>query len=556
MHTLYGAQRKAWLATLVLLPLVLLLAACTQLPSDIKQRSDALLDQIKSSSEQLTQQRADFEAMLSQEQYVFAATYSPQELHKDRFDQAADKLTSAQTLFDEQIKPLLDGFDESERAQLESQLSTVETTAQEAQALAADPSTWLARVADTKQNAPRLIENARTASNAIVSDMALLENDALTASQDFSAQSDQIKSKLTPLEALRDTALAGLSDIDTEASRSQPNFAVLATGLTTIEGSSSGYAEGAKTLRSDLADLSVTETHTLIDFRVDSFVEISRTSWNESLDFPTETDYDYPAAPVTLETANYFADRLNQLVAQISPGFFGGDGFQLEAGIEQARWDELKLDPKANWPDYDSMAEFTVSEIEDTYCQKLKVLRDGQPNESARPDPNTNPCSQYDTPGDLAQGIFWEETDEFDAEAIGMDIYSKAYGDFSDQATTAATPPGMAYVGDPATGEWRQDSQGNSFWYYYGQYAFFSQLIGGPQPYHYRSEYDTWNRDYRRNDQPYYAANGGTARYGASSPQVASRFPNSTFVKSGLDTATVRNAGPAARSGGPGNGGK
>lgn len=140
-----------------------------------------------------------------------------------------------------------------------------------------------------------------------------------------------------------------------------------------------------------------------------------------------------------------------------------------------------------------------------------------------------------------------------------MDVYSKGFGTFASEATTEAAPPGMVYVGDTTTGEWRTDSNGNSFWHYYGQYAFFSNLIGGSNPYHYRSEFDEWDRDYRYRGKPYYSKIKGREdepRYGGSSAFVAARFPGSTFTRSGLADATLRNAGPVARSGGPGGGGK
>lgn len=555
MNTSPQPARRRFVAVL-LVPVLLLLAACSSVPTDLETRSDTLSTQIAGLDDVITQQKEGFTAQLLQEEYAFIADYTPEQQHADRFDQATTKLAETSKAFDERVKPLLDGFDESERTQLEAALTEVEQLATDVTTLANDPVAWLTRVVDTKDNASELVASARSASNAIVTDFALLEGEASTAKESFPAQTETIETDVAALGVFRDTALTSISDVDTQTNAAQPNYAVLATALTAIETSSKSYADGVATLREDFADLGLTETHTLLDFRVDSTVEISRTSWNESQDWPTETDYDFPAVLVTPDTATYFAERLNQIVGKVNYGFFG-DSFALEPGIESARWDELGIsDPKVAWPDYDNAAEYVISEIEDTYCQKLKVFKNGEPSISDRPDPATDYCSQYDTESDLANGIYWEEADEFNAEAIGMDIYTKAYGDFDDQATTGATPPGMAYVGDPASGEWRTDSSGNSFWYYYGQYAFFSQLIGGPNAYHYRSEYDTWNKDYRRSNEPYYATTGGSPRYGASSPQVNARFPNSTFVSSGLNTATVRNAGPAARTDGPGNGGK
>lgn len=545
--------RRKWFLGALLVPLALLLAACSGAPADLQTRSDAAHQRFETTKETIAANKKEFNSLLKDERYVFIAEYTDEQQHKDRFKQASSKLKEAETVYTEKVDPLLGmSYEESKRSALETSLAEVETLLAEADALAADPKAWLDRVAQTREQTSTLVGNARDVSNAIVADLALLENDAAASSQSFPAQATTIATKVAPLTTTRDSALATLSAVDTEVAKPKPNFAVVATGLMDIEGLNTSYDEASKKLRSDLGDLTVAETHTVLDFRVDSFLDVSRTSWDENSDAFTDHDYEYDLGLTDQEAASYFADKIGQVVA--TDAYWGG--FGLASGIDQKMWDKLKIDPAENWPGGHNTAEYYIDGIEDNYCQKVKVLRDGEPDSSGRPDPAANYCSQYDTPSDLAKGIYWEEVDEFNAEAIGMDIYSKAYGDFTEQATTSATPPGMAYVGDPSTGEWREDSNGNSFWYYYGVYSFYSNLIGGPYPYHYRSEYDTWNRSYRYDNKPYYATTNGTARYGANSPQVGTRFPNSAFVKSGLDTATVRNAGPAARTDGPGNGGK
>lgn len=550
-----NVSRRGWLGSLLAACLVVVLAACAGVPADLQTRTDEVRDHISAVREAISQNTEAFEAQLRQEKYAFIGGYTPQQQHRDKFDQASTRLDEAQQAYDERVKPLLSSYDETRRGDLEAALGDVDGLTNEALALAADPALWLDRVVETKSHSRDLVENARAASNALVANLAALERDAAAVQQVFTAQVAAVDSRVAPLRQQRDTVLAALNDADTEVSRSQPNYAVLATHLVNIEETGKAYAGDAERVRADLDDLSATETRTLVDLRVDSTVEISRTSWNESYDYAPETDYDYEPVLVDAETATFFADRVGQLVAQLVAPMFSGSELRLEEGVSQNHWDALKIDPMLNIGD-DNAAEFYVGEIDDTYCEQWRVLRDGQPDRSSRPDPSSNYCSQYDVPSEVAQGIFWVETDELRADDIGMDVYSKGYGEFSDQATTAATPPGLVYVGDPSTGEWRTDANGASFWHYYGQYAFFSQLIGGPNPYHYRSEYDTWNRDYRHRDRPYYAASGGTARYGANSPQTASRFPGSDFVRSGLSNASVRNAGPSARAGGPGGGGK
>jgi hypothetical protein len=50
---------------------------------------------------------------------------------------------------------------------------------------------------------------------------------------------------------------------------------------------------------------------------------------------------------------------------------------------------------------------------------------------------------------------------------------------------TSSTGAGQQLVGNPNYGSWRQNSSGNSFWAWYGQYAFFSSMMS--RPYYYSS---------------------------------------------------------------------
>jgi hypothetical protein len=390
---------------------------------------------------------------------------------------------------------------------------------------------------------------------SIQADHDALARDVDDAKEVYVQNASVIDQRFEPVALLHAGALTANGLLQAEADKTSPNYAVMTTHYQTVTNNVVTFNEDAPAFAEKLAVLDVRETHTLVDMKVDSTVEISRTSWDDYVDYPDEHDYDYPEVFVDLEAADHFAQfGPDAVLAKVIANFFGDDEFKMEKA-ERAQWDKLGIDPKAEWPSGDDAAEY-YGVVYDTYCHQLRVFKDGEPDTSRRPVPADNYCSKYDTPEDLAQGIYWVEPDELDAEAIGMDIYSKGLGNFEDQATMEATPPGMVYVDDPTTGEWREDNNGNTFWHYYGQYAFFSQLIGGPNPWHYRSEYDTWNRDYRYNQQPFFGTSNGQPRYGLNSPFVASRFPGSAYMTSGLHNATVRGAGPAARAGGPGGGGK
>lgn len=99
---------------------------------------------------------------------------------------------------------------------------------------------------------------------------------------------------------------------------------------------------------------------------------------------------------------------------------------------------------------------------------------------------------------------------------LGMTIFVKQDG----KETGAVGPPGYEYVGQRRYGSWNRDSGGNSFWVFYGQYRFMSDLLG-PNPI-YRRNYNTY-RTYRSQNRPYHGPRKG---YGTSGSMTMRQKPN------------------------------
>jgi hypothetical protein len=104
---------------------------------------------------------------------------------------------------------------------------------------------------------------------------------------------------------------------------------------------------------------------------------------------------------------------------------------------------------------------------------------------------------------------------------LGMELVSK--GD-DGKINKSAGPAGFnSYVGNKRYGEWVADGNGGSFWRFYGQYMFMSQMFGlMARPAHYNDYYST-HRFYR----PYYGPKGTSVRrYGTTSPYTKKSRPN------------------------------
>jgi hypothetical protein len=102
---------------------------------------------------------------------------------------------------------------------------------------------------------------------------------------------------------------------------------------------------------------------------------------------------------------------------------------------------------------------------------------------------------------------------------LGMTIVTKTK---DKGVATVPQPPMYNYVGDSRYGQWKQDSNGNSFWEFYGKYMLLSQLFGMGRNLIYRNDYDDYRRSYDQG-RPYYGKNN---QYGTGGTITQETTPN------------------------------
>ena len=122
----------------------------------------------------------------------------------------------------------------------------------------------------------------------------------------------------------------------------------------------------------------------------------------------------------------------------------------------------------------------------------------------------------------------WEKVDEQffreNERNLGMEIASK---DSLGVVSKAIAPAGYSnYIGNDRYGQW-QGSENNSFWVFYGQYAFMRSMFGlgyHPAYYHMHTSYYT---GYRGTGRAYYGSGAGGANYyGTNSVGTKQGKPN------------------------------
>lgn len=119
--------------------------------------------------------------------------------------------------------------------------------------------------------------------------------------------------------------------------------------------------------------------------------------------------------------------------------------------------------------------------------------------------------------------IFFEKH----VENMGMALVSKTDGKVEKQVG----PPGYdTYVGNEKYGQWRQGSDGNSFWEFYGKYALLSNLFGMNRYPVYYNRYDDYHRNYRPYGRTYYGrSDRGGNYYGTGGRYTQNTSTGSTW---------------------------
>ncbi len=121
---------------------------------------------------------------------------------------------------------------------------------------------------------------------------------------------------------------------------------------------------------------------------------------------------------------------------------------------------------------------------------------------------------------------------------LGMAIEHKPTGKYETESERVAQPAGFAYMAPPGQsnqyGHWEQ-SNGTSFWVFYGQYALMRDLLFNRsyRPLEYREYHDYYT--YRQRNETYYGRDTTTQapKYGTSGTATQEHYSGSTFAKGG-----------------------
>lgn len=520
-----------------------ILTACG-IPGDLKKEAQDKSAKIDSARSNISKQKSAYLNLKKTDRFAFFAPYAERENWERFFKSAEDLLNQVEKeVTSGRVAFLLKENKKDKAGTLRVELAKVDRTIRQALNTSKGADNRMTDLVRIRDNAPQLVSASSKNLENINRLITDLEQNLIPKAQgDYPDRAQDILKRFAPVKVLQTEAGQAFNtakqQLDKHKAGETADYAVLGAGTDKVNTNLETLKKQDKDYRTQISQLYKSYSKILEDMRIDHFIIIGRTSWDENSDFWKEHNYTYPAKKVKRETYEYFVKlNPNTVTSSYVKGWLGG----YRCYIHASQWNALKIDPAKSWPSRsDNVAEFWVADTDAKAYHKYTMIENGEQRKTD-----------------------WVEVDEEDYyeffDFLGMEIVSKPYGFFEDEKINEPSPPGMGYVGDSRYGEWRTDrSTGRSFWYYYGIYAFLNR---GPGYYYYRGDWNRWRRDYR-NKGPYYGrSSSGGAAYGTYGTNVRtdSRYRNTDFArKGGLkgQAPSVRGAGPARRGGGPGGRGK
>ncbi len=520
-----------------LLALVALTSACGGLPDRVKRSARTLESRIAGETQAIEQKERDLAELREGSDYAFLRTYAERERWDESFVKARTELRHVRALFEDQVRPLLGANRAEDALKLAQQLDRVRAGLTQVRALVRSPFERAEFLQEARAKADEWVAEAAQTLQSMAAQAAAVSRVAEKAASDYPAKQQDLDSRLAALAKLETDASADLAIARRElpgVPSGEADVAALGDAVTRIRERATALGEADPELRARMDELYRSYSRTLIDMKEAYHVKVSRSSWNNRYDYPTEHQATF-RSEVDEDTLDYLERWGNRPIARLGRSW---GSWKLTANVKQPIWDALRIDPSLQWPRGDDSSEFWFEDAEEHYYHRYTTTEGATQTESD-----------------------WEEVSaELYAAHVGdlgMDILSKPYGLYEDEVLRQAMPPGYAHVGNPAYGRWERDDRGRRHWSWGNSFLFYYLAFGPRRHHYYYNDWNHWNRGYR-GQRAYYgrqaARDYGT--YGGVT-QRGSRYASSTVARrGGFERAdrSIRGAGAGTRGGGPGRG--
>ncbi|PIE44503.1 MAG: hypothetical protein CSA50_00180 [Gammaproteobacteria bacterium] len=547
-----------WAMTALLASVVV---ACSGLPDYLTLRYENIPQRLHQHEEMLVRAQKVYDRRKQSEDWQFARYYAEKENWQDKFNLAQSRLSQAKRLYEQELKPLYESNEPEQAKDFARKLDKFDSLLMQSSAAADYPNERLAFLTQVRENAAHYYSAAGGALVTIDQLQKKLRIRAQRVTKDYSHKAEDVARRLATMDGYVDSAKKQYDAVQTQFDQHSKNnhadYAILGDAKQAILESLDKITKYEAATQAKLDELYRSYTRILADQKIDYYVQIRRAAWCDGEYCGNGSETSYRPKRVDGKVFEYFDTYSGNLIATLRSGWMGTD-FRLT--IPAKYWHALNIDERANMNPKFDQADYWVEKTEARSFHKYIDIVDEKQTRT-----NWLPVQEDD---------FWRQWNN-----LGMAILTKPYGYYQEDSLKNAEPAGMAMVARPDMvdgrptgsnqyGEWRTDSSGNSFWHYYGMYAFMNGLIQGGRGY----SYNNWkNYNQRQRGKPFY---GKRRKYGTYGPYAyskgsagngrsehARRYPDKAKKarRSGFDrgtTTSIRGAGRASRGRGPASGGK
>ncbi len=547
------SDNKAIYRVLTSLLVILMISGCNGLPDNLVREVELMAYAQKQHQGFIKREEKALQDLDSHQQSVFLQPYASKENWAQFFIKATEQLNLAEQLYRSKIRPVFDEDDQKSAAALRILIKQFKQQLADSKKSASHTSERIAFLIKTRDSAPAVYQQATQALLKLKTIQEQFNNKAHQAIADYKNKSDDINQRITGLKTIVDAGeLAGdlLNQQYSQAdSRDYAIFGDAAENITGILKNAKSYFFKNS---SKLDELYKSYVKVLADQQVEYYIVIRRASWCNGEYCNEGSTRSYSAVKVDGKVFEYF-DQLNVNTIATLRQSWGSQTFK--SAIKDDMWRALGISRSSNWQRGHTEADYWVDKMYVKAYHKYVEVNNNEMSETGWVN--------------VDEALYWKQY-----ENLGMAILTKPYGFYEEDSLTDAQPVGMATIAEPVMkdgvatgsnqyGEWRQ-SNGHSFWFYYGMYRIFGDLTGPS-----RYGYNDWN-GYRgrRNGFGYYGHNNRYGTFGAST-YSNNRYRNSQFAIRNTDavnsahtgrktsgTASVRGASSSSRNRGPSSRGK
>ncbi|MGK0249312.1 MAG: hypothetical protein ACI910_002054 [Oleispira sp.] len=522
--------------------------AIYSLPSEYVKQADDFQRSYMQLEIRLNRFESNFKLLQSEKDWSFLQPYAEREKWAETLVLARSEFEATGKINSDIILPIIERDHEDDISKLVTALSKANALVANASTLSEYSSERSRLILDARKNQAPYLEEANSMALKAESLGANFFSMAQKSKGDHADKKEDIEGKVAEVQNLLTTLNDQKSIIVNENASASTNFALYGDTYQALLLQQKLFEKTVDENDRLLKQLDQSYVKILSDQRIDYYVVIGRATWCEGDYCDAGSSYRFPKAKVDENTFEYFESLT---VSKIADKGWG----RLSVNIPIARWDALNILPRQRWPSNHDYAEFWVDNTVARTFHKYTIIG--------------NETVEEQEWQSVSNEAFWKNQAD-----LGMAIVSKPLGFYESEIITSAEPVGMSLIAKPTTvegvatgsnqyGEWRQ-SNGNSFWHYYGMYSMFSAFTSSN-----RYSYNQWNGyNSAGRSASYYGRNNEYGTYG-SSTYSNPRYQNSSYsrrnpnvsrdVRSGKVSRvnnSVRGAGPSGRGKGPTGGGK